>query len=319
MGAMLPLPEEGFDRSVNVNNVNRSAMGDWLEASALFSGESFSKSDVIDVLVEQAVVDLTSDVDATGEQGLAYAIADEGWAELRNRMAASGPSTGYTILEKSVEPTGSWTDDPVRSFLIILSLTTLYPNWAKACRAVGEQGLLFEKVSARACSRIFAGWTIYEAGWSPTGPKTVPQIVQDMVSQLGVQGNPNLGDWVPQSAKDGGLDLMCFRSFPDQREFSPLYAVQCASGANWKSKTHQPNTNSWQIWLSSSFAPSKALIVPFAVDRDEMRLRATEISGPLFDRNRILSVGQGVEGWMGDIRQELIDWCQPRVELLREA
>ena len=53
---MLPLPQKGFSQSVNVNNVNREALGDWLEASALFGDDQFSMTDVADILVEQGVV-----------------------------------------------------------------------------------------------------------------------------------------------------------------------------------------------------------------------------------------------------------------------
>jgi hypothetical protein len=319
MGTLLSLPEEGFRRSVTANNVNRSIMGDWLEASALFAGEAFSTNEVVDILVEQGVVDLELDSDAENEQGLAYGIAEEGWTELRNRLAASGPSPCYEIAEKFVKPTAHWSADPVRSFLITLSLAPMYPKWAEACRAIGEQGLLFEKVSARACAEIFSGWVIYEAGWSPTGQRTVGQIVQDMISDLGVRGNANLGEWAPRAAKDGGLDLICFRQFPDQRECVPLFAIQCASGADWIKKLHQPSTNKWKTFLDSAFEPTRALTIPFVVDRNQMLRHSLDICGPLFDRNRLLSAGQGLADWMNDIRQELIDWCQPRIELLHAA
>lgn len=316
---MLPLPERGFSRSVTKNIVNRPIMGDWLEASALFCGEQFSINDIVDILVEQDVVDRVADEEAESEQDLAYGIAEEGWAEIRKRARHGGLSGAYEIHEKTVEPKNPWQTDPVRSFLILLSLAPLYKDWASACREIGDQGLLFERVSARACSGIFRDWYVYEAGWSAAGPKTVPVIVADMVGLLGVRGNANLDEWAPVHAKDGGLDLICFRSFPDERECVPWYAIQCASGADWKTKLHQPSTNKWKTYLDSSFEPTRALTIPFVVDREDMMRRSMDICGPLFDRNRLLSAGQGVENWMADIKDELIAWCSPRVDLLKDA
>jgi hypothetical protein len=316
---MLPLPVKGFSRSVTKNNIDRSIMGDWLEASALFCGETFSINDVVDILVESELVDRVTEHETDSDQDLAYGIAEEGWTEIRNRVRHSGVSSAYRMHDKTVEPTAPWQSDPVRSFLIVLSLAPLYPKWAEACRAVGDQGLLFERVSARACKEIFREWTIYEAGWSAAGPKTVSDIVADMVGTLGVRGNANLGDWAPIHAKDGGLDLICFRAFPDLRECVPWYAIQCASGSNWKEKLHQPSTNKWKTYLDSSFEPTRALMIPFVVDRESMMQRSLDICGPLFDRTRLLSVGQGIQDWMDDIKTELVDWCAPRIELLKDA
>ena len=313
---MLPLPEKGFNQPVTPMNLNRPIMGDWLEASALFCGAEFSQSDVADILVEQGVIGL-GDADPTeGEQDVANAIAEEGWSEMRSRMDASGGAKTFDVAGDRITTNGDWRDDPVRAFLVLLSLMPLYPKWANACREVGQQGSLFEAVSAKACERIFEGWQVYHAGWSANGPKTVAQIVADLVGLMGVRGNPNLGEWAPKAAKDGGLDILCFRAFPDQRECVPYFAIQCASGANWTTKLHQPATGKWKTWLDSAFEPTRALMIPFVVDRVEMGQRCLEIAGPLFDRNRVLSAGSNIENWMADIADDLINWSRPRIELL---
>lgn len=314
---MLELPVKGFSRSVTKNNVNRSVMGDWLEASVLFCDDDISTSDVADILVEQGVVDANESSTGDGQQDLASGIAEEGWIEIRNRHLVSGDPTTYRIDGKRLRKTADWQTEPVRSFLMLLSLAPLYPKWAEACREIGDQGALFEKVSARACAKIFSGWEVYEAGWSANGPKNVATVVQDLISDLGVRGNANLGEWAPQSAKDGGLDILCYRKFDDDEECVPFFSIQCASGADWVHKTAQPSTNKWKTYLDSAFQPTRALMIPFVVDREKRRQKCLEIEGPLFDRTRLLSVGQEVDNWMGDIAQELTDWCTPRAELLQ--
>lgn len=313
---MLSLPEEGFNRPVTPKNLDRPIMGDWLEASALFVGVEFSQSDVADILVEQGVIGLSDAAPTEGIQDVASAIAEEGWSEMRNRMDASGGAKTFEVNGDRITTKGDWKEDPIRAFLVLLSLMPLYPKWSEACRDIGQQGSLFEKVSAKACERIFEGWHVYHAGWSANGPKKVAQIVEDLVGLMGVGGNPNLGEWAPKSAKDAGLDLMCFRRFPDARECIPYFAIQCASGANWKTKLQQPSCNEWQGFLGARFQPTRALTIPFVVDSLEMAQKCGRIEGPLFDRNRLLSAGSHVVDWMADIADELINWSQPRIELL---
>lgn len=317
---MLPLPQKGFSQSVNVNNVNREALGDWLEASALFGDDQFSMTDVADILVEQGVVSTPDYLDEEVEdddQDLANRIAMEGWVELRNRLKSSGIARNFQVDDDVVKTTGCWTTDPVRSFLVLLSLNPLYTNWAAACREISDQGLLFERVSANACERIFEGWHVYHAGWSAEGAKSIPQIVDDLSGLLGVRGSTNLTDWVGRSAKDAGLDLLCFRKFPDGQECVPYFAIQCASGNNWTSKLQEPSTSRWQKFLDSAFRPMRGLTIPFVIDDRKMAQSCLEIEGPLFDRNRLLSAGSHIDGWMADMADELIDWCRPRIELLR--
>ncbi len=39
-------------------------------------------------------------------------------------------------------------------------------------------------------------------------------------------------EWIGHNDKDGGLDLVCYRDFMDEREGMPMYFLQCASGKN---------------------------------------------------------------------------------------
>lgn len=319
---MLPLPQRGFSQSVNVNNINREALGDWLEASALFGDDQFSMTDVADILVEQGVVstpDYQDEEVEDDDQDLANRIAMEGWVELRNRLKSSGAARNFQVDNDVVKTTGCWTTDPVRSFLVLLSLNPLYTNWAAACREIGDQGLLFERVSANACERIFEGWHVYRAGWSAEGAKSIPHIVADLSDLLGVRGSTNLEDWVGRSAKDAGLDLLCFRQFPDRQECVPYLAIQCASGHNWTSKLQQPSTNTWQGLLGAMYQPMRGLTIPFVVDDLKRKQSCGQIEGPLFDRNRLLSAGSHIDEWMPDMADELIDWCRPRIDLLRRS
>jgi hypothetical protein len=79
---MLKIPEKDFLKSVKKSNVNPISLGDWLEANLLFSEEQISKSDVVDLLIEEQICD--------DDQDQAYNIALQGWSELERRRRWGG-------------------------------------------------------------------------------------------------------------------------------------------------------------------------------------------------------------------------------------
>ena len=58
-------------------------MADWLEASLIFFDGQISKSDVVDVLIEEQIC-------PSDNQDIAHEIADMGWSELELRHQQSG-------------------------------------------------------------------------------------------------------------------------------------------------------------------------------------------------------------------------------------
>lgn len=305
---MLTLPVSGFSRSVNVNNVRRPVLGDWLEASVMFGSENCSKSDAVDILVEEGVTD---------SQNMAHNIVGEGWSELETRRLHGGPTTTFSLVGDVIVKGTAWTDDLARSFLLLLSLFESYPKWAEAHRDTVGQGVLFERLCAHAFGCIFKDWYVYRAGWSPSGNKDIPGIVTELTAVLGTIGHPNPAQWAGQHANDAGLDLLCFRAFPDARECVPILALQCASGENWTKKLTEPSTNLWQKLLDSAYEPMRGLTIPFVVDRVELARRCAVIEGPLFDRNRLLSVGTGTNAWLEPgLAADIAAWLAPRVATL---
>lgn len=305
---MLNLPTAGFNRSVNVKNVRRSILGDWLEASVIFGSAGCSKTDAVDVLTEESVTD---------SQDMARNIVDEGWTEIESRIRNGGATQTLGLGLERLEKLNDWRSDPVRSFMLMLGLFEAYPQWARTYRDPNSQGALFERVTAACCERILLGWQIYRAGWSPAGPKSIPLVVRELSIKLGVSGHPNPVEWAGRAANDAGLDLLCFRSFPDTHECVPYLALQCASGSNWTDKLTEPSVAQWQILLAAAFRPTRALAIPFVVDREELKRRCAVIEGPLFDRHRLLSAGDGSAAWVEPaLAHDLEQWLEPRVAAL---
>lgn len=309
---MLQPPQRDFSRSVSENNVRRDSMADWLEASLIFFDGQLSKSDVVDVLIEEQIC-------SSDNQDIAHEIADMGWSELelRHQQSGGGIKVNVSRMRVEVPDNYNWTDEPVRAFLLVLSIMRLYPDWAREHRDAPHQGELFERVVEGLCPGLLPGWSTYRAGWSPGSVVSIPQIVNDLCERLHTKGHPELGRWVPEAAKDGGLDIVCYRSFPDRREAVPAFFLQCASGTNWRLKINTPNADEWKKYLDAAVQPSTGIAAPFVISEKDVRYAGLHGQIIVFDRLRLMSalLTEGLT-LSDELRTELVEWIKNLIPAL---
>lgn len=303
---MLQLPTKGFNRSATKNNIKVEVLGDWLEANILFFGNPISKVDVVDFLIEQQVC---------VDQNIGHVIADDGWSELRRRKKIIGIADASLSLDsKSVFTTTTWQQDPIRAFFVALSLFYPYPAWGSEHRNAPVQGLLFERVVAAISKTIFPGWETYLVGWSPEFTESMHDVVRTLGERLNCAVHPNLDYWIPDQAKDGGLDLVCYRPFDDDREAVPAYLFQCASGNNWRSKVNTPNPENWKKYLDSAVRPGTGIAAPFVIPAKKLRVSALEGQAIVLDRLRLLKGLYSHPRVIDDqLRGDVIAWLEPFV------
>lgn len=308
---MLRMPEIGFSRSKGASNVDTNVSADWVESILLFDEPQLSKNDVVDLLLEEQICDSDS-------QDMAHQIADEAWSELKRRQCWGGLPNTVNLTANRIVSTEKWTDDIIRAFFVLLSIQRIFPDWASSWTAYVDQGNLFEKVVERICPALLPGWKIYRAGWSPDNTKSVLKIIGDLREHIHTSGAPDIHNWIGASEKDGGLDLVCYRAFQDDREAVPVFFLQCASGKNWRDKIHAPNAARWAKWLNSAVQPSTGIVAPFVIDDSQLRRSALDGQIIVFDRIRAVSVlNEEHETILGrDLQKEVLDWMSPRVNSL---
>lgn len=310
---MIEIPQVGFRRSVTKSNVDSNPLADWLEAIVLFDEKEVVKSDIVDVLVAYQIC-------PDEAQELAHEIVAKGWDELRIRKAWGGLPATFDILSKRIEDPTDWADDPIRSFLLLLSPFRIFPDWAREHRDHVKQGNLFEEVVELICPALLPGWRVYRAGWSPDDTKDVPGIVGELCDRIYVSGAVDLEEWHSPDAKDAGLDIVCYRAFSDHREALPVYFIQCASGKNWRDKVTTPNGVLWQKLLNSAVQPSTGIAAPFVVEDRELRIAGLTGQVVVFDRLRMLSACALAEIQVPvELNGRLRDWMRPRIESLPKA
>lgn len=310
---MLQPPQIGFQRSVNQSNVKVNPLGDWLEAILLFDQQEVSKNEIVDILIEFEIC-------PDEAQDLAHEIASDGWDELRRRKTWGGIPESTTISANRIEEASRWEEQPVRSFFLLLSLFRIFPDWAKDVRDNVTQGNLFEEVVELICPAVLPGWNVFRAGWSPENAKNVSTIVADLCERLYVKGAANLGEWLEPDAKDGGLDIVCYRSFSDQREAMPVYFLQCASGKNWREKVTTPNAGRWQKLLDAAVRPSTGIAAPFVIDNKELKMAALDGQITVLDRIRLLGSATSAQiEFPENLTARIIEWMRPRIDTLPRA
>ena len=309
---MLALPDNGMLRSINKHNIAFEFLCDWIEGSILFdeTEDEFSVMDVVDVLISENIYD---------EQDFAEEIVVGAWNELTHRLNCIDSEMPFSVIYPLVKRAGSWEDTPAHSFCVLLSLAQCYKRWWAGVSGGGynEQGELFELLTQESLEEQFSDWHIRRTSWYRTQPMDLREMVNRIADWLGEDVGDDINAWTGSESKDMGLDLLCYRPFPDNRASFPVYLMQCASGQNWTEKVYQPDIDLWQKLVNFVVRPQKAFAIPFALSDDDFRKQCVLIQGLFLDRYRLLAAARFREQWeSSSLKDRIIRWAMPRVNQL---
>lgn len=307
---MLVIPTSGFNRSVNVHNVKLDIFCDWIEASLLFSEyDVISSTDVVDALVEGEIYET---------QDFARSMIENGWNELERRQIWMGVSSPIEVSGQRIRRVKQWQDCAGYSFLMVLSLARLYPDWARQFgRDYTAQGLLFEELTKQALHGLFPEWEVFITGWSRERTNRLGTVVREVANRVNEPVGNNVGRWTREDANEAGLDVLCYYGFQDGKGGSPVYLFQCASGVQWEEKIHTPDIRIWNRVIEFTYTPQKAFALPFAIPNDEFTRICNRVNGMVLDRYRLMSPGATNVNWLdANLSTRLVDWIQNRVDSL---
>lgn len=320
LAMMIRPPHTGIQKSITQNNTDPNAIADWIETSVLFGAEVVSDGEIVDILEEQQI---TENDGEGAELSVADTIIGDARVEIENRVRFTGPMNigggGYILTgrRRFAPVVDAWEQDPIRSFLLILSMFRRYPDWAESLKNYNVQGEIFERVCEALLTNLFPLWTVKRVGWSPEDANGILPVVETASELLNASGHPNIQKWASVNNKDGGLDIVAVRSFPDTREGLPAYLIQCASGANWRSKIATPSTSSWHKWLDTAVEPSAGLTAPFVISRDMLAREQLRGQSIVLDRLRLLNGYYGDSDEIcADLIKDIVTWCSSYVDSL---
>lgn len=304
---MLPLPTLSVSRSIDAHNIDFGIVADWIEASLHFApSEEISLADVTDVLLADYVYD-DEQFCQEGVEGV--------WLELQYRATRMGAGAAFNFEPRRVTPVcDSWGQKPAAAFCLLLSLSRVYQGWAKSLGPdYTVQGELFERIAEESVRTLLTDWRILRTGWSREDPKPLRDVVSDVSDHLGLISQ-SIEPWANENANEAGLDIVLHRDLGDQATAAPVLLMQCSSGKNWKTKRKAPDLDVWNKLITFVNTPARALAIPFALTRNQMKETGNIVDGPVLDRCRILGAG---DGWLSDdLAEQLVDWLNGKLGLL---
>ena len=304
---MLPMPtsitpghESGGEATV---------YADWVESSVLFSDEWLSKAVVRDFFREEN----TFKIDGSDQ------MVDDVWNELVRRRHLLQTAFPVKIAQNRVSPVTAWQACPAYAFCLLLSYAKSNAEWEhQSCKDYQIQGELFEHIAAAALKKMLAVWNVERIGWSQDHPETmstqIVSISERLHEKLGGE-NPTVSD------KDGGVDIMCYRAFTDQRGNYPVFFVQCATGRNWTEKRAVDTLNLWRNWISfrSGNLLSRGFAVPFSLCDEAFRQTQMRVDGLILDRIRLFSHDCPESKWLPEeLRKDITSWIGEKLNTLSE-
>ena len=217
--------------------------------------------------------------------------AEEAFAELDDRSVACGAGeAGYpfALLARALQARQA-PDDSIYLFLLLLSK---YGKDSGPKKSHPEQ--LFEDICTRAAAAYFGGGALAGQALRFGHPrKGLPSNFRAALDAVCRQ----IGDGASHEApprrgvhKDGNLDIVCWRPFPDKRHGTLLGFGQCATGWNeWRSKAGELQPQSFMSkFMREPFSvpPARLFFVPWRVEKNDWRETCID-GGILFDRCRI--------------------------------
>lgn len=121
-----------------------------------------------------------------------------------------------------------------------------------------------------------------EDGRPPEFPDAVRWLAERMRVRLG-------SAYRPPYNKDGGVDVVAWRPFPDGRSGFPVLLVQCTLERDYAQKAADVDTRVWSGWLALDVDPSTALAIPDVVAAGE-EWSALAARTVILDRIRLSSL-----------------------------
>jgi hypothetical protein len=246
---------------------------EWIELNLLRKFTSISKSTILSILQD------TADEDTV-----------DSWIselELRNSMLTK---PYYEFEGNTITPLLSWQDCP--EYYLCLH----FACYGASKDTVGTR--LFERISAIALKN-FIGGEVYALGFPNEGNLNthLDEIALKCFETRGMQANSDY--------KDDGVDVICYKSFNDNKSSNLYVLLQCAAGIHWKTK----KTIELDRWSQYIYWTRKNIITSIStaehVKKSQWEKSATDF-GIIMDRTRINN--WYINAIDADIRNEAIDW-----------
>jgi len=223
------------------------SVADWIETSVLVSDSGHFAAQK---LAELAAAEIQKN-EAALELGLQV---------MRRRSQALGDSYPFVVNEFAVVRSGAAIET---SYATMLFLTPGSP--ARQTVRINETPQMAETFEALATVGLSNFWgpggdSVRFAYPSAIGrPKEFDQAIEWLANRMGVEAGTG---YRPPRRKDGGVDVVAWRSFRDGRRGFPIALAQCTIQGETFTKTTDIDLRLWASWLAMDSDPLSMLVIP---------------------------------------------------------
>lgn len=151
----------------------------------------------------------------------------------------------------------------------LLLISPSLPSRSLSDKQLEIAAIALEDAAAEALANFLGegGKAIRFAWPSSVGrPEQFAHAITWLVEQMGA----TLGDAYRQPRrKDGGVDVVAWRPFPDQRSGFPVILAQATIGTDYVNKSADIDLRLWSGWLSLDVDPTIALVMPGTLPNGE--------------------------------------------------
>jgi len=286
------------------SSLETGALADWAEAACLFGSRvSVSEHELEDALGDAGVPDPD------------LAVSNI-WQEIDLRQHIGGRAYPMRSLKGRLEQSRGWSENPAYAFQLLLACQSRYKSSRINRAGWSVTAKLFERLSTLALERYLGGKAINAGapreGAVPTGfGDCLDYLCQNLAE---VRGAIRL---YTSRTKDDGVDVVAWCPFGDGRPGQVILLVQCAAGADWKSKTTEISLGLWREHIDWVTEPLKAFTFPFVcIDDTLWRRLSREAEGLILDRLRITSMFIAGGDSFSAVQTQLKEWCQEQLARL---
>lgn len=273
----------------------RESIADWIETTVLARRQS---AWAVDSVATTALEEL----------GLNEASTQGGLLSLSRRQKHLGDDYPFVVDDLAIRRKKHAMSMPYTAFLLLTANGTCRQLVHKTSTSAMERA--FEDLVALAMRSMWGrGSFALRFGW-PSEEGRPPEFDLAIVWLAKRMGLPIGSGYRPPRRKDGGVDVVAWRPFPDGKSGFPIVLIQCTLQTDITNKAADVDKRLWSSWLVLDVDPVTALAVPEVVPSGEQWNEIT-LQSMLLDRIRLT----GLCGSQ-DLPLSIHVWCADSLESL---
>jgi hypothetical protein len=288
------------------------AHADWLELIALEAADSNSSfQDLVAALNRAGSVDgLPGGVRRDRGSELTQQLAEDAFAELYNRLVGCDGAYPFELSDQTIELRDKSQEHSSYVFMLLLRQVGV-TRGPRRVRSAPH----FEELSAEAARRYLGGEENGAESYKFGFPRRLTaagfvEAINELIQRVGDGGEAQIRA-ATRWQKDGKLDLVAWRHFPDRRRGKIIAFGQCAAGYDYDDKiTELIPRRFLYLWMTQQIVPDPLnfFFIPGCVDEERL-VDVISAQSILFDRCRIAALLEGSgNALVGELRDRTALW-----------